>query len=112
MSDPERWRTWTVTPKDSTPMEVFYDAPHTGKGVGSTGTFDAFVFDDLAFDDSVEWNSRMPELVLKGQTVKVMSSMTDEASRTTIAERPLPDTLEELIQWARMVHAMHGGEHE
>jgi hypothetical protein len=102
MSDPERWRTWTVNDADCGDMAVFYDDPRPNVWVESTGTFDAF-----AFRIGGEWTCRMPELLLKGQTVKIMSGMSKLTGlRTAIAERPLPETLEELVQWARMVYAM------
>jgi hypothetical protein len=108
MSDPERWRKWTVNDADSGDMAVFYDDPRPNVWVESTGTFDAF-----AFRFGSEWGSHMPELLVKGQTVKIMSGMSNDGLiRTAIAERPLPETLEELVQWARMVYAMYGDTRE
>jgi hypothetical protein len=82
-------------------MEVFYGAMSADVGAESTGTFDSCVF-----GTGGEWENHLPELVLKGQTVEIMSGFSD-GLRTTIAHRPLPDTVEELIDWARMVHAVH-----
>jgi hypothetical protein len=88
---------------------AFYPGSAPAQGVRSTSTLDAAAFRKDALTD---WSGGFHELKLTGDVVSLVYEGGEPPCVSVIATCTLPDTLEELIQWARMVHAMHGGEHE
>jgi hypothetical protein len=103
VSDPERWRTWTIKTRGGEFSLAFYPGATPSQGVRSTSALDAAVFGSGAHI----WTVQMPELVITGDKVSVVSPAHVFNRWAPRATCQLPETLEELIDWARMVHAMH-----
>jgi hypothetical protein len=111
VSDPERWREWVVVAPAGVDGKAFIDrgsyGPLNHSGVSS------LQLDLLIFTGKYAYRRDTPEMFVGAETLSMVRVKRSQfLPEVVIAECPLPETLEEVIQWGRMVYAVHGGEHE
>lgn len=105
--DPLRWQEWHYI-NDAGNRELAFRAVRTEGSVGvSMSHFDHWVWEDPYFDCPGKENpgDRL-ELRIVGRRLYITEERSEPDLRCAVASCELPDTVEELIAWARMTERL------
>lgn len=99
-TDPDRWKRWQIGN-----LKAFDSSGSKDRG-RSNRTFDFEAFGGSATSTDLEvWVDGGRAHLLRGAVTK-----NNRGERTVLASCPLPETLAELIWWARMAARINGGQ--